>query len=57
MEVVTLNGNGGRDMMRFFKGREAKQRKKAIFFLQSWKECCGLRAQLDKQRGSELQSI
>jgi hypothetical protein len=32
-------------------------RKKAIFFLQSWKECFGSRAQLGKQRGSKLQSI
>ena len=36
---------------------EAKQRKKAIFFLQSWKECHRLRVQLDKQRGSKLQAI
>ena len=30
---------------------------KAIFFLQSWKECHRLREQLDKQCGSKLQAI
>ena len=30
---------------------------KKRFFLQSWRECSGLRVQLDKQRGSESHSI
>ena len=36
---------------------QSEAAEKRFFFLQSWKECFGSRAQLDKQRGSKLQYI